>query len=74
MVINNLIRENKQLQEEIKDRKQCRHCERIDELNQFRHELKGGHDQFSLLKMICFAVFFVRIFLFAIVVVKEVKS
>ena len=74
MVINNLIRENKQLQEEINDRKQCRHCERIDELNQFQHELKGGHDQFSLLKMICIAVFFARIFFLTIVVVKEMKS
>ena len=59
MVINNFIGENKQLQEEIKHRKQCRHCERIDKFNKFQHELKAGHDQFSLLKMICIAVFFV---------------
>ena len=69
-----MIRENKQLQEEIKDRKQCLHCEGIDELNQFRHELKDGYDQFSLLKMICIVVFFVGNFFFAIVVVKEGKS
>ena len=44
MVINNLIRENMQLQEEIKDMKKICHC---------------GHDQFGLWKFICIAVFFV---------------
>ena len=50
--------------------KQCHYCERIDELN----ELKGGHDKFSWLKIICIAMFFVEIFFFDIVVVKEAKS
>ena len=61
MVINNLMRENKQLQDKIKDMKKFCHCARIDELSQFRHELKGGHDQFSLLKIICIVVFFIGI-------------
>ena len=74
MVINNLIRETKHLQEEIKDMKQFRHCERIYKLYQCWHELKGRHDQFGLLKIICIVVFFEGIFFFAIVVVKEVKS
>ena len=47
MVINNLIRENMQLQEEIKDMKKIRHCE---------------YDQFSVWKIICIVVFFVGIF------------
>ena len=54
-MINNLIKENMQLQEEIKDMKKIRHC---------------GHDQFDLWKIICIAVFFVGIFFFAIVIVK----
>ena len=67
VVINNLKMENKQLQQETKDMKQCRHCEEIDELNEFQNELKGGHDEFSLLKMICIVVLLVPIIFFAIV-------
>ena len=44
MVINNLIRENMQLQQEIKDVKKICHC---------------GHDQFNLWQIIFIAVFFV---------------
>ena len=35
-----------------------------------QNELKGGHDKFHLLKMICIVVFLVAIIFFAIVVVK----
>ena len=59
VLINNLIRENMKLQEEIKDMKKIRHY---------------GHDQFSLWKIICIAVFFVGNFFFVIVVVKEMNS
>ena len=56
MVIDNLIWENKQLQEEIKDMKKIHYY---------------GHDQFNLWKIICIVVFFVGIIFFAIVVVEK---
>ena len=59
MAINNFIRENMQLQEEIKDMNKICHC---------------GHDQFGLWKIICIVVLFVGVFFFVIVVVKEMNS